>query len=200
MSAPRPEPIPKDTYDRLRADYATTIDAFKMLTDLRFKLLTIVPTLTGLAVSMLSGSAPKSVALAVGVIGMVSLVGIMFYDLRNTQFYDAAVHRARALEKAMGTETFTKGARDGGLFNERPGRELFWWGKIQIWHDRSLYLVYGASVSGWAFVIVDALLSLVGAPSSLVAVVAATATGALFVRELHRLERVQNRPQPVTHR
>jgi len=126
---------------RLQLDYQTTVDIIKMLTDIRFKLLAFIPTVAGLAVifSEESNLGPGTVAL--GILGLVFTIGVALYDLRNSMIYDAAIHRAKGIEKKMGFTSYSyyvaeryqdyykykivllDATQRGGLFNERPSSD-----------------------------------------------------------------------------
>src|SRR5687767_13606291 len=108
--------------DKLRLDYEETNRYFRMLADIRFKLLAFLPTASGLAVALISTKATADLGLSVGLLGLFVTLGIIIYEIRNTQFYDAAVHRAKWLEVLLDLPICTKGKSTGGLFSERPGR------------------------------------------------------------------------------
>lgn len=140
-------------FEKLKMDYEHTLQQFAMLADIRFKLLAFVPVLAGAAIAFLGQTATPETALAVGLLGFIVTIGITFYDIRNTQFYDSIVHRARWLEALLDLPICTEGKLTGGLFNERPGRALKFLGIVTIWHDRGLAMVYGAALGGWALII-----------------------------------------------
>jgi hypothetical protein len=131
--------------EKIRLDYEETNRYFRMLADIRFKLLAFVPTVSGLAVALVSAKATAELSLAVGLLGLFVTLGIMIYEIRNTQSYDATVHRAKWLEVLLGLPVVTKGKTVGGLFNERPGRPPLLW-KVKLWHDLGLAFVYGAAL------------------------------------------------------
>jgi len=155
----------------LLADYKMTSRYFFDLASVRFKLLTFLPTITGTIVGGLIGfTEPNPPLLAfVGAFGFVVTLGILFYDQRNTQIYDAMVIRAQSLEILLGFPPLTKHLagesrarwRMGGAFLDRPerslrlipiprcGRHLF-----RMWHDRGLALIYSAVLAGWTFALV----------------------------------------------
>jgi hypothetical protein len=187
---------PNDELQKLKLDYQYAVDQFKMLADLRFKLLAFVPTLAGAAIAFLTETAAHETALAVGTLGFIVTIGITFYDIRNTQFYDAAVHRAKWLEALLELPVCTQGERIGGLFNERPGHTLQFFGLIEIWHDRGLSLAYGAALGGWAYLIASASLSLAGNPNYCLALVIAAVIGALCAWQYQRLSGMK-KPLPT---
>jgi uncharacterized membrane protein len=98
IDAQRSEKAASDERENLRLDYQTTVQQFTVLADIRFKLLAFVPTVTGAAFGVLKDSPNKAATAAIGAFGFLVTLGIVFYEIRNTQFYDRAVHRAKALE------------------------------------------------------------------------------------------------------
>lgn len=141
-----------DEQDRLRLDYERTYDNYKLLADIRFKLLGLVPVASVVSASFLQGPdvGPR---LWLAVPGLLATVGVVLYELRNSQLYDATIHRLKELEALLGMVPCTESADRGGLFNERPVRQRLF-GIVTFWHDRALGIVYGASISAWVGVLV----------------------------------------------
>jgi hypothetical protein len=212
-----------DSDDKFALDYKITIQQFEMLSDIRFKLLAFVPTVTGLAVTLVTDRQSTTTRLAVGVLGFVVTIGIVMYDLRNSKFYDGIVHRAKYLEARLGFPRCTECRKVGGVFNERLGARQRLFGFFEIWHDRGLALVYSAALASWLYLIVDALLSLLwqatkllsgstagsqpaaalgdplsilGSSLHLLSLLIAAGFGVVMVFEFRRLEG-QGRPQPT---
>lgn len=170
---------PINDYESLRLDYEQTTQLLRMLTDIRFKLLTLVPTLTVIAVSLLTVDKAKAeigpwTVLAIGILGFFATVGIIIYELRNSLFYELSMSRASRLERLLKFPRFSKlcrtGNEPGGVFTERPPRKpppeqdpvpqyplsqqfRIFCRAFPIVHDEGLALVYGASLGGWAFII-----------------------------------------------
>jgi hypothetical protein len=202
-----------DAEDKLRFDYEQTHELIRMFTDIRFKLLAFVPTLTGATVALLSGVDNLATTLMLGLLGLFVTLGIVSYEMRNTFLYDAAIHRAKCLELRLGLPLFTQGKTMGGVFNERPPRpmlfrgsklfiELYRWKVTKepaliVWHDQALAFVYGSSIGGWAYIIVGSLLALPAQQRSgmtfLVAILAAGLVAFLCMRGLIRFDK---RPGP----
>jgi len=109
-------------------DYQQTGEQLRALTDVRFKLLALVPTISGAAVAVVGKGARASELLAVGLVGLVATTGILLYELRNTQLYDAAVLRAQELEQKLG-------------LSERPAAQA----------RLGVGLVYSAALGGWTY-------------------------------------------------
>lgn len=133
-------------------EYAEVNTNFRMLADIRFKLLALVPALGGAANFVLSGFAlaegatapPHSLVLMIGVMGFLATLGITIYDQRNSELYDKLISRAKYLEQILEL-------REKGQFRERPdrGRYLFW--KLPMGHDVGLSIIYGPVLGAWAF-------------------------------------------------
>ncbi len=194
-------PVPDNgEYAKLRLDYEQAISQFTMLADIRFKLLAFVPTVSGVAIATFDKTKDAEVVVSVGVLGFIVTLGIVFYDLRNTQFYDAAVHRAKWLEVLLCQPVLTKDRYLGGLFNERPGHNKLL-GLIPIWHDKGLALVYSASLGGWVYLILSGIYGLLPntSPNRLVYILLIVVAGLvayMFAVEYLRLTKI-NKPHPV---
>ena len=163
-----------EQFDEMKLDYEQTVSVIRMLTDARFKLLALVPTVSALGV-VIAKDRSLGDAIGIATIGAVATVGVLLYELRNSQLYGAAMHRAKTLEKRMSFERSnldrpisqsrkepSDRERDwwkGGVFAERP-RPL----RLAVWnvkHDRALALVYAAAMTGWTYVLSSALLPIV---------------------------------------
>jgi hypothetical protein len=126
--------------EMLKMEYEQVNTNFRMLADIRFKLLAFVPTLGGAAVYVLSstivtdkpvGNREYLVAFLISMIGFGATLGILFYDQRNTELYNELIGRAKDLEELLQL-------RNKGQFQQRPsrGRFLFkWfpWGTTSAW-------------------------------------------------------------------
>jgi hypothetical protein len=132
--------VPTDT-ERLQTDYQQTTDLLRSLTDVRFKLLALVPTLSGAAVAVLGHPSSAAELIAVGLLGLTATLGVLLYELRNSQLADYALRRAQSLEGELGL----------GLYRERPDRTLRLFGLAPVDRDRGLILVYSAALAGWSY-------------------------------------------------
>src|SRR3954470_22868758 len=119
----------------------------RTLTEVRFKLLALVPTLSGIAVALLGHPGPAIELLAIGVLGLTATLGVLLYDLRNGQLYAYALQRAQRIEHSLGLTSFDGGDR-GGLFSEQPTPSLRLLGIATVNRASGLALVYGAAVAG----------------------------------------------------
>lgn len=139
--------------ERLRLDYGQTADLLRSLTDVRFKLLALVPTLSGTAVALFGRPRPAAELLGVGLLGLVATLGVLLYDLRNTQVHDYALRRAGELETRLGIGS-PFGDSAGGLYGGRPTPALRPFGIPAATYDHALALVYGAALAGWSYLVV----------------------------------------------
>ena len=139
-----------DELERLKVDYTETTGLVRDLADTRFKLVALVPTLSGAAVALLSRHPSAAQLLAVGALGLVATIGVVVYELRNTQVYEYAVERAAKVERELGIPAVYDPTRPGGLFGERPDSRLRLFG-LAVGYERGLALVYGAAIGGWSY-------------------------------------------------
>lgn len=142
-----------DADDLLRLDYDQTTQLLRSLTDVRFKLLAFVPTITGAAVGLVGRPRPAAELLAVGLLGLVATLGIFVYELRNSQIYNAVLHRAQELERRLGLTTALGGQGPGGLLGELPDRTTRFLGRLPLTHNGGVALVYGAAFAGWTYLV-----------------------------------------------
>ncbi len=152
-----------DDWQKLAYDHEQTTKYFHALADARFKLLALVPLVTGGAFATLNPVTNPGQSCLVGAFGFLVTLGITFYDRRNTQIYDAMNVRAKALEVLMalprlGNPRFHR----SGPFLHRPERSLNLFGVIRIWHDRGLALVYATALAAWAFLAISGAAHYVG--------------------------------------
>ena len=186
----------------LRLDYEQSFANFRMLADVRFKLLAFVPTISGTAIALLSKDLAENptstrsvMVLAVGLLGFLVTLGICFYDQRNSQLSNASLFRLHALEKELKMIRQNPGDEPGGVSRERPGRVLKFFGIWAIWHDRGLALIYGSVLGAWLFPIMFAFFNLSGIESlynlnaARIAGLVAAVGVVLFIKEFHRLDR-----------
>ena len=178
--------------DRLRLDYQQTTDLLRTLTDVRFKLLALVPTLSGAAVVFTGRPTAPVQLLALGGLGLAATLGVLFYDLRNSEIYDYAIRRAQRIENELGISLQGDGT-PGGLFSERPPGTIRLFG-ITADRDRGLALVYSAALGGWTYLVVWGALRAAHVGHARVVGAAVGLIAGLFV--LAELARIHSRPTP----
>ena len=145
----------------LRLDYEKTIEMFKLLADIRFKLLAFVPTIVGAAIALIGDNKPAGVMIGVGALGLCGTIGVLLYELRNSELYNQAIHRAKYLEGLQKFPTSVAWVvneshiwpENGGVFSERRRGGYDFLGSITVQHDIGLGFVYSAAVAGWVYLI-----------------------------------------------
>jgi hypothetical protein len=203
-SSPVPSPVFPSQESPLKTEYEQVNDNFRMLSDIRFKLLALIPTLAGASIYVLSHIAISAQGLGrngpldpdkalyeygtvvlVCVLGFLATLGITIYDQRNTELYNALIGRAKKLEKSLGIEE--------AQFNARPkrGRRLL---GISVGHDSGLTLIYGPVLGAWFFPLVYAAVKLqsvthpVPLPPLYIALLSASIMALIFIEEFLRLD------------
>jgi hypothetical protein len=142
-----------DAEERLRLDYDQATELIRTLMDARFRLLALVPTIAGAAVGLLGSHPSAAELLAVGLLGLVATVGILLYDLRNTEIFDAMLRHAQALEQLLGLHA-PRGTQGPDTVLSQfapPHGRLF--GIVTVGQERALGLVYGAALGGWSYLV-----------------------------------------------
>jgi hypothetical protein len=128
---------------RVELEYGATTDLLRSLTDVRFKLLAFVPTIAGTAVALLGRHARPAELLAVGALGLAATLGVVLYELHNTELYEYALGRAEAVERELGIR----------LLSGRPSHA----------RERPLALVYAAVLGAWSYLVAWGALAAAGA-------------------------------------
>lgn len=162
-----------------------------MLYENRFKLLALLPIATGAALALGEAGMDPATSFVLGALGFFVTIGIIFYDQRNTGIYEKQIRIAKLLELRLGFEGLSAADSVSGPFLGRPGRSRNLFGRIQIWHDRGLAMIYSAALGVWAFMMASSSISLVvGArqEAQLIAGFLALGVTMIFWRELHRLD------------
>ena len=125
--------------------YGEICNSWRMLTDVRFKLLGLVPTVSAaVLISLLSrtkpdeGLSPLS-RITISVFGLLVTVGIWIYDQRNTKLYIDLVRCGHRIEEELGIDT--------GQFRGRISPTPAW-----LNHRNATNLIYAVAVLGWVFV------------------------------------------------
>jgi hypothetical protein len=129
-----------DETERQRLEYDATVELLRSLTEVRFKLLALVPTLAGGVVVLASAHSAGLELVAIGLLGATATAGILVYELRNAQIRRSAAARAGAFEQA----NFPGGAL------VVPPRSA---GRLELGHTLGVALVYGAALAGWSYLI-----------------------------------------------
>ena len=141
-----------DVDDRLRLDYEQTAGQISALTDVRFKLLGTVPTVALAAVGI-GGAHPSTGGLiGLGLLGLVATVGILVYELRNTETLAAALYHARDLARLLELRAPDRQRESDGT-TRPPGRQHRLFRTLRVGQDQAVGLVYGAALGGWSYLL-----------------------------------------------
>ncbi len=132
-----------DKEANLRAEYAEIGSNFRTLTDIRFRLLTILPFGTILA-AWFATAGETVVNPFLSLFGLVITLALMIYNERNDQHYGELAGRAAELERRLNLP--------GGQFNQRPAvwftpvdRPL----KVSVTHGQAIGWIYKSSLVVW---------------------------------------------------
>jgi hypothetical protein len=204
---PPPDAEPSPLEQALEQEYTQVNENFRRLADIRFRLLAFVPALGGVAVYVLATAglaaegtprqptnADLSLVVLIAAAGFFVTLGIVFYDQRNSELYNALIHRAKFLETESKLPRSPGARKEGnvtGQFNERPGsdRRLFGLKPFKMSHDTGLALIYGPVLGAWFFPLLLSALNLFGASSRTsfrYACIVAGIAGIVFFVELLR--------------
>jgi hypothetical protein len=127
----------------LLALYAEVCGGWRTLTDVRFRLLGLLPIVSVAVLITLFSASHGPAAMSpiersgVAVLGLLLTGAVRLYDLRNTALYNDLVGRGRQIEAELGIDT--------GHFRGRPNSR----GWIQ--HDFAVLAVYVLSALAWLF-------------------------------------------------
>jgi hypothetical protein len=172
--------------DIIQFDYEQSLQTYQMLADVRFKLLALVPLISGAAIAFLTTDpvhASSQIVLAGGVFGLLITLGITIYDQRNTQIMNVSKRRARELEKRLPLPL------GGGQFQQMPPKDLKFLGWMKVWSDRGLALIYGTVLTAWVFLITRTTFDLFGLSADLIVTLATILIFAALQIEFHRMDR-----------
>jgi len=161
----------------LRLEYENAARLLGSLTEIRFKLLALVPSLSGAVVAFASAGRSGVELLAIGALGFTATSGILSYELRNGELRRRATERVVRLE----CDLFSTGPLVGGY-----GRTPKLFGLIPASHRLGVGLVYGAALGGWTYLVVWGALVAAGARShaQAVGVAVGVVVGLAIVREV----------------
>lgn len=134
-----------DAEDRLRLDYDRTNALIQSLLAERLTLLALVPTVAGATVAVIGTPRPASELLGVGLVGLIATLGVLLYELGNTETLKAGAGHARELEGRLGI-----GPSPGSVRGLHESRLL---SPVSGPHEWGLGLVYGAALGGWSYLV-----------------------------------------------
>jgi hypothetical protein len=134
-------PASPDQVRQLEALYAEVCGSWRLLVDVRFKLLALVPAVSAVTLGVLLPSRREGegldagAGLVIAIFGFVVTLALWIYDQRNSQLHDELVSRGRRIEYELGIGV--------GQFRGRPGSR----GVVK--HDIATAIVYVATLAAW---------------------------------------------------
>jgi hypothetical protein len=141
--------------EALLKEYGEVASNFRLLTNIRFKLLAFLPIAAAAAAALkgTGGAEPAEAAATLGlsVFGLVVTIALVGYNARNDQLYDELVGRAAAIERELFLPDGAFAHRPNPWFAIRMSGSAT---HLQTWpvdHRRSVALIYGASTALWLF-------------------------------------------------
>jgi hypothetical protein len=152
----RPGSLIDPEQDAIRFDYEMTMETIRMLADIRFRLLALVPFVSGATIAFLSvdpGKAPPHVILAGSVAGFLITVGVLIYNQRNTQYIHVTRERGRKLEELLNL------AVKGHFLAPEHRYRLF--NRLPLGADVGLTIIYSTVLAAWLFLITHSALDLI---------------------------------------
>ena len=127
--------------------YDQICSAWKELVGVRFKLLALVPPVslavltTVLSNKGLAEGMSTHAKLLVALLGLVSVLGLYIYDVRNSALHDDLISRGRRIEEELGVDT--------GLFRGRLSS------RPPFTHGVATNTIYFAAILAWALAFVS---------------------------------------------
>jgi Putative peptidoglycan binding domain len=133
----------------LLALYGEVCNDFRMLTDVRFKLLGLVPTISiAVLISLLSQKPDEKLSpcsqMGISIFGLLITIGIAIYNKRNTELYKDLVLKGLRIEEELGIDTVQ--------FRGRIKPVSSW-----VNHDISMKIIYHTAIVGWIIVMMAAI-------------------------------------------
>jgi hypothetical protein len=128
--------------EALLKEYSETSASFRLLTDIRFKLLGFLPLAAGVAAGLSTSRRQDAGTLALSLFGLTVTLGLLTYNERNNQLYNELVGRAAAIERQLGLPD--------GTFANRPGPWLRI-GPLPVEHGTGVGAIYAATVGLWLY-------------------------------------------------
>lgn len=140
--------------EALLKEYGEVSSNFRLLTDIRFKLLAFLPIASAVAAAF-KGDSIGTAAFTLSLFGLAATIGLVTYNARNDQLYDELIGRAASIERSLGLPD--------GAFANRPQA----WLTVHIlglsWrvnHRIGVTIIYAASIALWLFGLLAPLLEL----------------------------------------
>jgi hypothetical protein len=131
--------------DALLKEYGEVSSNFRLLTDIRFKLLAFLPIATAAAAALKSENFGMA-SLGLSLFGLATTIGLAIYNTRNDQLYNELIGRAAEIERHLEIPE--------GAFANRPTP---WFtvnllgARLKIDHQTGVGTIYTASIALWLF-------------------------------------------------
>ena len=169
-----------DDETRLRLEYDSGSELLRGLSETRFRLLALVPTVAGAVVALVNGPESAVELLAIGLLGLCASLGLLLYELRNGEIQSAVAHRVAEVEGQLLVH--------GPLVVPPRSRLL---GFVPVSRTGAVALVYGAALGGWGYLVAWGALLAAGATGTArpAGLAIGAAFGVLVAFEIVRLER-----------
>lgn len=124
--------------------YGEVCSSWRMLTDVRFKLLGFLPAVSGVgllaSLNIESAATSSLTRVSLALFGLVVTIGLYIYDRRNSELYNDLISRGRKIEEELGVDT--------GHFRGRPTPK-----HDIVSHGWATTLIYGASAAAWLYLL-----------------------------------------------
>jgi len=129
----------------LLKEYGEVSSNFRLLTDIRFKLLAFLPIATAAAAALKDKSLGVP-GFVLSVFGLAVTIGLVIYNTRNDQLYNDLIGRAAEIERNLGLP-------EGAFANRsRPWLTVSLLGiRLKIDHGTGVGTIYAASIALWLF-------------------------------------------------
>lgn len=139
--------------EALLKEYGEVASNFRTLTDIRFRLLTLLP-IAAAATAAFKTDALSPGRLPLSLFGLAATIGLVTYNARNDQLYDALVGRAADIERSLRLQDGSFANRPTPWFSFCVGR---WRWKVN--HRLAIATLYVATVAFWLFMALDTVLA-----------------------------------------
>ncbi len=139
--------VTKDRREALLKEYGEVSSNFRLLTDIRFKLLAFLPVASATAVAVTVFTSPQlSLTGLISLFGLVVTISVAVYNERNNQLYNELVGRAAAIERSLDLP-------DGAFANRpRPWLTIKLLGvRCKVDHGTGVGTIYAATIALWLF-------------------------------------------------
>jgi hypothetical protein len=137
--------------ETLRAGYSAVCDAYHKIDDFRAKLLALLPLASGTGVFLLLDTPgtltpeDKSIYTAVGLLGLLTTLGLFVYELGGVLRCRRLIQAGRALEREL--KLLSDDGRPFAVFGALPAGPLGWLRGQAL----AALIIYPTVLGGWAY-------------------------------------------------